>query len=185
MTEDEDIERARDEAERAASAAIAEIDPPSLASTSTKALAPLITEAIPEEALDAFVAQIDIERIPPTTIRLREIATAAGRLADRLEARWAQETGGLGWKDPGSERIFTFRGTTSRKWKDLGALLHELQELGLSLRTIGEAISEMRVTDLREAAKLFTPAREKRILELLEEHRGPHHGVPHFKELED
>jgi hypothetical protein len=159
--------------------------PPTLATTSSVALAPLITEQIPPEALDAFVAQIDVERIPPTTIRLREIARAAGALADRLEARWGQETGGLGWREPGTERAWTFRGTSGRKWKDIPALLAELMKEGLSLHTIGAAISEMRVTDLKEAARIFGTDKEKRIVELLEDHRGPHHGIPHFKELED
>jgi hypothetical protein len=158
---------------------------PSLANTSTIALAPLITEKIPPEALDAFVAQIDLDRIPPTTVRLREIASAASALADRLEARWAQETGGLGWRNPGTERVWTFRGSSTRKWKDIPALLAELVKEGISLHTIGAAISERRVTDLKEAARLFQPEKEKRLVELLEEHRGPHHGVPHFKELED
>lgn len=183
---DQDAQQRTEEAERAASDALLEQEaPPSLATTSTVALAPLITEKLEAEQLDAFVAQIDVDRIPPTTIRLREIASAANALADRLEARWAQETGGLGWRDPGSERIWTFRGSSTRKWKDIPALLAELVKEGISLRTIGEAISEMRVTDLKEAARLFQPEKEKRLVELLEEHRGPHHGVPHFKELED
>jgi hypothetical protein len=156
-----------------------------LADIGARDIVPLVTEELAPEQLDALVMELDVDRIPPFVVRLRELAHRANAIAERLELRWAHETGGLGWADPGSERVWTFRGSTTRRWRDLGALLAGLVQEGLSLRTIGEAITEMRVTDLREAARLFQPAKEKRIVELLEQHRGPHHGVPHFRELED
>lgn len=160
-------------------------DLPTLADVPRRDLATIVANDVPDEALDAFAQQLDLYRIPPTAIRLREIASVANRLADRLEQRWALDAGGIGWRDGPEGEIWTFRGTSSRKWTQLGDLFDGLLKRGLSLRTIAAAVSEIRVTDLREAAKLFGAEREKEIRDFLEEHRERHHGTPHFKKLEE
>jgi len=161
---------------------------PSLAETHAPVaiVAAAATEELTAADLERFVIELDLPRIPPTVIRLRAIAAAASKLAERLESRWGQETGGLGWKDPGSERAWTYRGTSSKGWDDIPGLVADLLEEGIGPRSIAEAISEIRVTDLRAAAERI-PAleRKKRVLELIEEHRKRHYGTPHFSELED
>jgi hypothetical protein len=156
-----------------------------LADVTHRGIAPLVIEDLTEADRDALVAGFDLERIPPFVIRLRELAQRAGALADRLEARWNAETGGLGWKDPGSDGVWSFRGMSKRDWTDIPGLVAELMEEGIALRTIAEAISEIRVTALRDAAARAPNYRRERILELIEEHRRRAHGIPHFVKLEE
>lgn len=158
---------------------------PSLADVHRAGLATIVT-VVEETDLDRFVVELAIERIPPSVIRLREIQGMAGKAADRLELRWSTETGGLGWRDPGGEGIYTFAGTRTNGWRDLRSLVESLGMRGFSIREIAEAISDMRVTDLRAIAERRpTLDARKALLDLIDDHRDRDYGIPHFKKLEE
>jgi hypothetical protein len=161
-----------------------DVDAPTVASTSPALLVPLL-EAEPAD-LEAFVAQLDVTRIPPTVVRLRQVQKLAGEVADKLEARWGLDTGGLGWVDQDTKDVYTYTQSRRGSWSDIPGMVSELLGAGMSARQIAEAVSDLRVTALKDAINTHGALQKrKELLAIVDEHRGHRDRPAHFAKLEE
>lgn len=133
-----------------------------------------------EKSLERFVADLPAEQVPVFLARLLDAATNIRALTKGFERRLvADGQTGQHWEIEGRE--YGLFGAQAKGWKDIPNLFANLLALGVSTADLGEAVSEIRVTDLRAA--VATLKERDAALDLIESSRLPKgaRGAPSFK----
>lgn len=157
--------------------------------TTETALSPLeavtVAQALTDAAsLERFVNELPAEKVPVFLAKLIDGATNIRALTKGLEQRLAADgKTGAHFIVDGLE--YAFFGALQKGYKDFPGLVHFLiEDCGLSPLAIAGAVSDARVTDLREAAaQIADEEKRKAALDEIEAHRVPkgERGAPKFQ----
>ena len=143
--------------------------------------------AVEGATLEEFVASLPSELVAPYLARLLDARTNLNALTKGLESRLvADGQTGQHWTIGGTE--YAFYGSVQKGYKDMPGLFEQLIACGISPVTLAGAVSDARVTDLRESANRIIDE-EKRVTALaaIEEHRVAkgERGAPTFKVVDE
>lgn len=141
------------------------------------------------ESLEAFVDRIPLESAPIYIAKTLDSMTNARAFIKGLERRLnAEHQVGNHWIIDGQR--YGFYGALQRDWKKGGIpnLIDNLLRLGISPRSLADAISDLRVTDLRQMVTVLTdPEDRAAALELIEGARVEkgERGEPRFQAIDE
>ena len=132
-------------------------------------------------ALFEVIARWPADRVPLALWEVQKQKRRLSIIEKSLEARAAAD-GLKEWTAPDGAR-FGFWGSLRKGFKDLPNVLSNIHSYGVSLESIFGAITDIRVTDLREAAELISnPNNRSAALSVIEDGRIPkgERGDPHL-----
>lgn len=163
-----------------------------MASTSealiTTELAMTVASALTADTLDQFVMNLPAESVPLYLARLVDAATNIRALTKGLEARLVGD-GQTGKRFTVEGVEYGFFGAQRKGYADFPGLVRFLiEDCGISQVAIAGAVSDARVTDLREAANQITDmAKREAALAEIDDHRVPKgaRGDPSFKVISE
>ena len=135
-------------------------------------------------ALERFVTELPAELVPIYLAAILDARTNLSALEKGLTQRMVIDgQAGQRWEING--RPYGLFGAQQHGFKDIPNLFANLAMAGMSLRDIGAATSEVRVTDLRASAAMLKE--REAALEIIEDHRVARgeRGAPRFQEINE
>jgi len=146
-----------------------------------------LAQGLTADNIEAAVNAIPDDLVPVYLARLLDAATNIATLRKGLETRLLLEgKTGAHFEVGGVE--YGFYGSQQKGWRELRTMLVNVHSFGVSLEAIFDAISEIRVTDLRAAAALIGNAEHQAAaMEAIEEARYDkgERGAPRFQVLDE
>ena len=152
----------------------------------TPALVSEVAQAVTAETLDAFVTALPAESVPIYLAALIDAATNLRTMTKALEGRLVEDNQvGKHWTINGTR--YGFWGSLKHGWRDIPNLIDNLMRLGMTPLTISQAVSELRITDLRAAASSLNGEQRSEALELIEGQRYDKgdRGSPRFQIVDE
>lgn len=140
---------------------------------------------IPKEQIDDAVQAIPYDKVVLYLYQVDAARTLVNALGKAVTARMVVE-GRLGetWTAPDGEP-YRFECERRSKWTDVAGMFFVLGAKGVSLSDLGSAVSDIRVTDLREAAERLPDDERADALAIIEDHRQWTDGTPKLTPVEN
>jgi hypothetical protein len=140
---------------------------------------------VDKAAIEQFVADLSLEQVAEFVVRIEEARARCSFAAKLGEARLAAD-GYVGhvFTDPETHTKYRFDQDYRKKFTDIPGMADALMKEGVSLDAIWRAVSDMRVTDLRNATRSLDAERSANALDVIEEFRAVVKSAPGFIELD-
>jgi hypothetical protein len=141
---------------------------------------------VDKQAIEQFIADLPLEQVAEFVIRVEEARARCSFAAKAGEQRLAAD-GYVGhvFTDPDTHTQYRFDQDFRKKFTDFPGLAAALIDEGVSPRQIWEAVSDARVTALRDATKSLDGERAANALEAIEQFRATVPSAPTFRELDE
>lgn len=146
----------------------------------------VVATTLTAEALEQWMTELPAAQVVPTMVALLDAKQLLSVVEKGLTARMIVD-GQVGQTFTVNGRKYGLWGSLKHGWRDIPGLFENLLRLGMTPLTISQAVSELRITDLRAAASSLNGEQRSEALELIEGQRIPkgERGSPRFQIVDE